>query len=225
MLFFGTCSIPPNQQIFRNYIIFSLLAKCNAASWNDFTGRIWPVSRCVKNSDIDWRVVTAYTIAGVQHQSWKVVIYLRRHGHNFLSRNTVTWRPARGTSQHRTPQHPQNISRGTRQYTFHTFLRSTKHVYTYLACSQGFLKICWSGKLFCSATAATKTALGIIQLWFNYFRGIMASTLPGRLSKEMSPELVHSLLTPVLCMEMINLPIFRCPSKTPCHSTHNQPAF
>ena len=88
---------------------------------------------------------STYTIAGVQHQSWKVVIYLRRHGHNFLSRNTVTWRPARGTSQHRTPQHPQNISRGTRQYTFHTFLRSTKHVYTYLACSQGFSKICWSG--------------------------------------------------------------------------------
>jgi len=28
--------------------------------------------------------------------------------------------------------------------------------------------------LFCSATAATKTALGIIHLWFNYFRGIMA---------------------------------------------------
>ena len=149
------------------------MAKCIAAGWNGFTGQIWPVSRCVKNPDIDWRVVTAHTIAGVQHQSWTVVIYLRRHGHNFLSRNTVTWRPARGTSQHRTPQHPQNVSRGTQQCTFP---RSTKHVYTYLACSQDFSKICWSGKLFCSATAATKTALGIIQLWFNYFRGIMACT-------------------------------------------------
>ena len=81
------------------------------------------------------------------------------------------------------PLHPQNFSRGTRQYTFP---RSTKHVYTYLACSQDFSKIFWSGNLFCSATTATKTALGIIQLWFNYFRGIMACTPTGRLSKEMS---------------------------------------
>jgi len=79
------------------------------------------------------------------------------------------------------PQHPQNFSRETRQYTFP---RSTKYVYTSLACSQDFSKICWNGNLFCSATAATKTALGVIQLWFNYFRGIMAYTLPGRLSKE-----------------------------------------
>ena len=41
-----------------------------------------------------------------------------------------------------------------------------------------------SGTLFCIATAATKTALGIIQVWFNYFRGILACTLLGRLSKD-----------------------------------------
>jgi len=33
-----------------------------------------------------------------------------------------------------------------------------------------------SGNLFGCATAATKTAAGIIQLWFNYFRGILAFT-------------------------------------------------
>jgi len=33
--------------------------------------------------------------------------------------------------------------------------------------------------LFCSATPTKKTALGIIQLWFNYFRGILAYTPPG----------------------------------------------
>jgi len=43
------------------------------------------------------------------------------------------------------------------------------------------------GNLFCSATTTTKTALCIIQLWFNYFRGILAYTLPGRLSKQMPP--------------------------------------
>jgi len=32
--------------------------------------------------------------------------------------------------------------------------------------------------LFCSATAAAKSALGIIQLWFDYFRGSLAYTLP-----------------------------------------------
>ena len=49
----------------------------------------------------------------------------------------------------------------------------------------GFLEnLLKSGNLFCSATAATKTALGIIQLWINYFRGIMACPLSGRLSKE-----------------------------------------
>ena len=33
-----------------------------------------------------------------------------------------------------------------------------------------------SGNLFCNATATTKTALGIIQLWFNYFP-VLACTL------------------------------------------------
>jgi len=37
--------------------------------------------------------------------------------------------------------------------------------------------------LFCSATATTKIVLGIIRLWFNYFRGMFAYTLSGRLSK------------------------------------------
>jgi len=48
----------------------------------------------------------------------------------------------------------------------------------------GFLEnLLESGDLVCSATAATKTALGIIQLWFNYSRGILSYALPGRLSK------------------------------------------
>ena len=92
-------------------------------------------------------------------------------------------------------QHPQNFSRGTRQYTFHTFTRSVKDVYTSLACFQDFSKVCWSGNLFCSTTAATKTALGISQLWFSYFRGIMACILPGRLSAKMRGSwFIHSCL-------------------------------
>jgi len=50
----------------------------------------------------------------------------------------------------------------------------------------GFLEnLVESGNLFCNAMATTKTALGIIQLWFKYFRSILAYTLPERLSKEM----------------------------------------
>ena len=86
-----------------------------------------------------------------------------------------------------------------------------------------------SGNVFCSATPTTKTALGFIQVWFNYFRGILSYTLPGRLSKQMPRWLVHSLLSPFLCMGMINLPIFRCAYKTPWHLTHtsqlNHPTF
>ena len=42
---------------------------------------------------------------------------------------------------------------------------------------------------------ATKTALDIIQLWFNYFRDILAYTLPERLCKELPRQLfIHSCL-------------------------------
>ena len=127
---------------------------------------------CVESLDIDRRVVTAaHIIVGVQHQSRTVVIYLRRHGHHFLSRNTVSWRPARSTHEHRILTPPTKLfTKNPAIYT--TFPRSTKHVYTSLACSQDFSKI------------ATNTVLGITQLWFNFFRVILAYTLLGMLSKE-----------------------------------------
>jgi len=54
-----------------------------------------------------WKgVVTAHTIVAVQHQRWTVVVELRRHWHNPLIRNIVTWRPARGTRQRRTTTTP-----------------------------------------------------------------------------------------------------------------------
>jgi len=43
------------------------------------------------------------------------------------------------------------------------------NLYTSLAHSQDFLNLLESEHLVCSATATTKTELGIIQLWFNYF--------------------------------------------------------
>ena len=149
--------------------------------------QVWSTSRCAKSPDTNWRVVTAHTIVGVQHQRWTVGIYLLPHGRNFLSRNLVAVLDGQQDEPVNTVllQHPQKYSRGTRQYTFHTFPSSTKPLCTSLAYSQDLSKIFWSGKFFCSATTATKTAQCIIQLWFNYFRGIMTCTLPGRLSKKM----------------------------------------
>jgi len=41
-----------------------------------------------------------------------------------------------------------------------------------------------SGNLVCSATVATKTALGIIQLWFNYFATSFYKPLGIHFSRE-----------------------------------------
>jgi len=51
----------------------------------------------------------------------------------------------------------------------------------------GFLEnLVESENLVCDSVAATKTALGIIHFWFNYYtRGILAFTFPGSLNKEM----------------------------------------
>jgi len=74
----------------------------------------------------------------------------------------------------------------------------------------GFLEnLLESGNLFCSATAMTKTALGTIQLWFNYFRGILVYTFPGRLM--CGSWFIHSCLH--ILYGAINLLIFRHLSK------------
>jgi len=60
-----------------------------------------------------------------------------------------------------------------------------KYVYVF-GMFPGFIEnLLESGNLFCSAAAATKIALGVIQLWFNNFHGILAYTLLGRLRKKM----------------------------------------
>ena len=49
----------------------------------------------------------------------------------------------------------------------------------------GFLEnLLESGILFCCATAATKTALGIIQLWFNYFAASLYKAIGVHFSRE-----------------------------------------
>ena len=113
---------------------------------------------------------------------------------------------------------PQSFSWGTQPYAFP---RSTKHVHTSLACSQDFWKICWGVGLwsivlrprwkphwvlssFGSNTFATS--------WHTLFLGNFVKRCRGS-------WFIHPCLP--LCMGMFNLPIFRCPSKTPCHLTHS----
>jgi len=60
--------------------------------------------------------------------------------------------------------------------------------------------------LVCSATSKAKVAVGILQLWFNYFVAffkVLAYAFLDRVSREVSRQLVHSLLSPFLCMGMI----------------------
>jgi len=80
---------------------------------------------------------------------------------------------------------PESFSRRTRPYIFP---RSTKNVYTSLACSQDFLKILLeNGNLFCSATAATKSgwvspSIGsniFAASWHTLFLGGYAKRCPG----------------------------------------------
>jgi len=74
------------------------------------------------------------------------------------------------------PQHSQNVSWGTRQYTFHTFPRSTKHVYTSLACSQDFSKICWRVEICSAVLRQQRTGYhpALVQL-FSWHHGMRSS--------------------------------------------------
>ena len=84
------------------------------------------------------RVVTADFSAGVQHQRWAVVVYASRHGHKFLSRDTVIWRPVAGDRQHCTPA---THTKFFMTYPFVCFFHVDKTVF--LVYSRDLSKICW----------------------------------------------------------------------------------
>ena len=93
---------------------------------------------------------------------------------------------------------PQSFSTGPRAMYFPEVSKTCVYVFGMIP---GFLEnSCKCGNLFCSAAAATKSALGIIQLWFNYFGGILAYTLSGRLCQAMPRSFVYSLLSPFFCV-------------------------
>ena len=93
---------------------------------------------------------------------------------------------------------PQSFSRGTRPYTFP---RPTKHVCKSLACSQDFSKICWRVEI-CSVVLRRRQNPHWVSSSFGsiIFAAAWHTLFLGRLSKKMPRKLVHSLLSPFLCM-------------------------
>jgi len=158
---------------------------CFADWWNGFAGRIWPMGCTLENPDIDyeeeWWQHTPLSESNTNAE---------RLWFNSVDTDTIFWaRIQLLDGQQEAPvntvlqQHPPKLfNRNPAIY-----LTKVDKICVYVfGMFPGFLEnLLESGNLFGSATAATKTALGIIQLWFNYFRDMLAHTLPGRLSKEM----------------------------------------
>jgi len=117
----------------------------------------------------------------------------------------------------------QSFLRGIWSYAFS---KSKKTCVGVLAYCQDFSKFLVSENLVCSATAGTKTALGILQIWFNYFATYFSRHLicnfPRRRRRVMPRYLVHSLLYLPSCVWgwSPSLPIFWCPRRTPARLTH-----
>ena len=123
------------------------------------------------------------------------VVLLQRHRHKFLSRNKMTSQPATGSRQHLIPialpkvfyeKHGRLVSRGRQNMCkclWHRFLQN----------------LLQSENLVFSATAGTKTALGIIQLSFNYFVASFFKALGIHFSRETKEgdAMVASVFSPV----------------------------
>jgi len=89
------------------------------------------------------------------------------HGNKLLSMNTVNLRPVTCGSQHRTPATLPKLF--TRNLVV-CFLEVDKTCVDVFCILPRFLKnLLESENLICNATGGTKTALGIIPVWFNYF--------------------------------------------------------
>jgi len=85
-----------------------------------------------------------------------------------------------------------------------------ENTYVFVTVLRFFKNLLESEILFCSATAKTKTALGILHVLFNYLGASFFKELGIHLpreakEREMSRWLVHSLLSPCLCMGIIVL--------------------
>jgi len=129
------------------------------------------------------------------------------------------------------PQHPPKLFTRNPAIYFPEVYKTCVSVFSWLP---GFLEnLLESKNLFCSATAATKTALGIIQLCINRVALSFFNKLGIHSSWEVKQRdtRVVGAFTPIslVVYENNQFANFRCPSKTPWHLTHtsqpNHPAF
>jgi len=185
MCIFGIGSIYQNNTFFVNTLFFIIGKMYFASGWNGFAGRIWPAGRSVENPDIDyeeewWQHTTLSESNTNGESSWF---------NSVIDTDTIFWAGTQlldgqqeAPANTVLPQPPKLFMRNPTTY-FSEVDWTCVYAFGMLP---GFLEnLLESRNLVCSATAATRTALDIIQLWFNYFCQILAYTLSGRLSIEM----------------------------------------
>jgi len=156
------------------YTVFIIGKMCFATGWNCFVCRIYPTGRSMENPGIDyeeeWWQHTPLSESNTNTE---------RLWFNSVDRETIFWKGIQLLDDQQQapvnnvlPQHPQKLFTRNPAMYFPEVDKTFVDVFGMLL---GFLEnLLESGNLFCSATPTTKTALGIILLWFNSFSGIMA---------------------------------------------------
>jgi len=170
MIFSGYITICQIKHIFHKYIIFSLLGKCVSRP-----GEMVSQDRFGPRAVV-WRILIDYEEWWQHTPLSESNTDAERLWFNSVDTGTIFWpgiqlldslQEAPVTTV--LPRHSPDL---LTRYPAIYFPEVDKICIYVFGMLPGFLEnLLESGNLFCSATAATKTALGIIQLWFNYFRG------------------------------------------------------
>jgi len=161
---------------------------CFVARWNGFAGRTWSPGRSLENPDTDyeeewWRTHQCRSPTATLNSCDLTTSTRTQSSEQEYSYLTAQKRHLSTPYTHNTPENPPKLF--TRNPTMY-FSEVDKTCIDVFGMLPRFLKtLLENGNLWCSATAATKTALGTIQRWFNCFHGILAYTLPEWLSKDM----------------------------------------
>jgi len=143
------------------------------------------------------RIVDSTRLVGVQHPRWTVVIDTAATDTNFWA--GIQWLDGQQEAPVNTVLPQQSPTFFTRKPVV-CFLEVDKTSVYVFGMLPRFLEIFLeSGNLVCSATAATKTASGIIQRWFNFFAASFYKTLGIHFSREAKEIDAHvvGVFTPV----------------------------
>jgi len=163
------------------YYIFIYGKMCFASGWYAFAGRNCPAGRRAENPDLD------YEEEWWQHTPlWESHTNAERLWCNSVDRETIFW----AGKQLLVGQQETPVNAVFKKTPLKAFYVETGRIFTpgrqnmcrlsVFGMLPGFLEnLLESGNLFCIFTATTKTALGIIQLWFNCFLRYLTLFLEG----------------------------------------------